>query len=156
MAKPKQKWTPEEEEALSAGVEKYGLGRWKNILTDPQFASPLANRSNVDLKDKWRNLSGGDYGSNSRGNVRINWFEEINKLLLTYQEPSKSSVNKRRAPPYKAMIYEALSSIDDPKGTDAKTMVKFLEPKYDVTKNFRKLLTAKLRNLVLNGAEWRP
>ncbi|KAD3641849.1 hypothetical protein E3N88_31073 [Mikania micrantha] len=151
MARPKQKWTSEEEEALSTGVEKYGLGRWKTILSDPQFASSLVNRSNVDLKDKWRNLSGSDYGSGSRGNVKTPWMQMINNLLLTSPELSRSSVEKRRAPPYKTMIYETLSSIDDPHGTDVNTMVKFLEPKYQLPKNFRRLLTAKLRKLVLNG-----
>nr|KAJ0211609.1 hypothetical protein LSAT_V11C400194560 [Lactuca sativa] len=57
MAKERQKWTLEEEEALYYGVRKHGQGKWKVILTDPQFASALANRSNIDLKDKWRNVS---------------------------------------------------------------------------------------------------
>ncbi|KAK9052768.1 hypothetical protein SSX86_029398 [Deinandra increscens subsp. villosa] len=153
MAKPKQKWTSEEEKALSAGVEKYGLGKWKSILTDPQFASSLANRSNVDLKDKWRNLSGNDYVPSSRRNVRTSWMQVMNNLLLTYPEPSTSRllVERRRPPPYKTMIYEALSSIDDPNGTHVNTMVQFLEPKYELPKNFRRLLSAKLRKLVLNG-----
>lgn len=50
MVKQKQKWTREEEEALSAGVAKYGQGKWKVILTDPQFAPSLVIRSNIDLK----------------------------------------------------------------------------------------------------------
>lgn len=50
MAKQKQRWSIEEEEALSAGVERYGHGKWKHILSDPQFASTLVLRSNIDLK----------------------------------------------------------------------------------------------------------
>lgn len=50
MGAPKQKWTPEEEAALKAGVLKHGTGKWRTILSDPQFSSVLKSRSNVDLK----------------------------------------------------------------------------------------------------------
>lgn len=50
MGNQKLKWTQEEEEALIAGIEKYGAGKWKNILVDPQFAPLLTSRSNIDLK----------------------------------------------------------------------------------------------------------
>lgn len=56
MGNPKQKWTPEEESALKAGIAKHGAGKWSAILKDPEFSSTLFSRSNVDLKDKWRNL----------------------------------------------------------------------------------------------------
>ncbi|KAF1783180.1 Myb-like domain [Phytophthora cactorum] len=46
----------DEEEFLRRGVEKYGIGKWKKILIDGKdvFSS---HRTNVDLKDKWKNLS---------------------------------------------------------------------------------------------------
>lgn len=50
MGAPKQKWTAEEEAALKAGVVKHGAGKWRTILTDPEFSSILHLRSNVDLK----------------------------------------------------------------------------------------------------------
>ncbi|KAL6972690.1 hypothetical protein U1Q18_026863 [Sarracenia purpurea var. burkii] len=56
MGNQKQKWASEEEEALRAGVAKHGTGKWKNILKDPHFAPSLTHRSNIDLKDKWRNI----------------------------------------------------------------------------------------------------
>ncbi|KAJ0229002.1 Telomere repeat-binding factor 5 [Hirschfeldia incana] len=56
MGNQKLKWTSDEEEALRAGIEKHGAGKWKNILRDPYFSDHLINRSNIDLKDKWRNL----------------------------------------------------------------------------------------------------
>ncbi|KAM0065182.1 putative transcription factor MYB-HB-like family [Helianthus debilis subsp. tardiflorus] len=56
---PKKWRTSKEEEALKAGVKEYKAGNWKDILKDPRFASILANRTNIDLKDKWRNLNGG-------------------------------------------------------------------------------------------------
>ena len=50
MGAPKQKWTAEEEAALKAGVRKHGAGKWRTILTDPEFSGILHLRSNVDLK----------------------------------------------------------------------------------------------------------
>lgn len=50
------KSTSEEESALRVGLVKYGTGKWRTILKDLEFAACLAARSNVDLKDKWRNL----------------------------------------------------------------------------------------------------
>uniref|UniRef100_A0A453LQX0 Uncharacterized protein n=1 Tax=Aegilops tauschii subsp. strangulata TaxID=200361 RepID=A0A453LQX0_AEGTS len=53
----KQKWTSEEEAALRAGIARYGVGSWRLILKDDDFRSILSCRSNVDLKDKWRNIN---------------------------------------------------------------------------------------------------
>ena len=39
---------------LKKGVEKYGVGRWQDILAEYNFD---ARRTPVDLKDKWRNLT---------------------------------------------------------------------------------------------------
>ncbi|KAL5986307.1 hypothetical protein ACLOJK_014640 [Asimina triloba] len=50
MGAPKQKWTSEEEEALVAGVNKHGAGKWRTIQKDPEFGHCLAARSNIDLK----------------------------------------------------------------------------------------------------------
>nr|GEZ20507.1 telomere repeat-binding factor 1-like [Tanacetum cinerariifolium] len=70
MTKHKHIWTSEEEQALYAGVEKYGTGKWKKILKDPRYSAILVDRSNVDLKDKWRNLHAALNGSRSRGKVK--------------------------------------------------------------------------------------
>lgn len=50
MGAPKQKWTSEEEDALRAGVDKHGAGKWRTIQMDPEFRHLLAARSNIDLK----------------------------------------------------------------------------------------------------------
>lgn len=50
MGAPKQKWTSEEEDALRAGVDKHGPGKWRTIQKDPEFSHLLATRSNIDLK----------------------------------------------------------------------------------------------------------
>lgn len=57
MGNQKLKWTNEEEDALIAGIERHGPGKWKAILLDPQFGPLLTSRSNIDLKDKWRNMN---------------------------------------------------------------------------------------------------
>ncbi|KAK9908614.1 hypothetical protein WJX75_000498 [Coccomyxa subellipsoidea] len=64
----KQKWTEEEERALRIGVEKFGVGKWRLIQKDETLGPELVNRSNVDLKDKWRNLNMDMFGS--RGDKR--------------------------------------------------------------------------------------
>ncbi|KAG0469801.1 hypothetical protein HPP92_016501 [Vanilla planifolia] len=70
MGAPKQKWTAEEESALKAGVAKHGSGNWRTILRDPEFSGILFLRSNVDLKDKWRNMRVTANGCGSREKAR--------------------------------------------------------------------------------------
>ncbi len=47
------KWTDQEIENLVRGVKECGEGHWKEIMAKYTFV----NRSNIDLKDKWRNLT---------------------------------------------------------------------------------------------------
>ncbi|KAL3683958.1 hypothetical protein R1sor_001980 [Riccia sorocarpa] len=49
-----RKWSRDETEALKKEVFKYGKGRWKLILANN--AAIFDGRTEVDLKDKWRNL----------------------------------------------------------------------------------------------------
>ncbi|GER28125.1 telomeric repeat binding protein [Striga asiatica] len=50
-----RKWSLAEEDTLRTGVEKYGKGNWKVILT--AYRDEFEGRTEVDLKDKWRNLT---------------------------------------------------------------------------------------------------
>ncbi|XAR54507.1 hypothetical protein NMG60_11029660 [Bertholletia excelsa] len=52
--KPK-KWSLVEEDTLRAAVLKYGQGNWKFILN--QHHDVFEERTDVDLKDKWRNMT---------------------------------------------------------------------------------------------------
>ncbi|XAR62891.1 hypothetical protein NMG60_11017808 [Bertholletia excelsa] len=52
--KPK-KWSVVEEDTLRAAVLKYGQGNWKFILN--QHRDIFEERTDVDLKDKWRNMT---------------------------------------------------------------------------------------------------
>lgn len=49
-----KRWTPLEEDTLRTGVGKFGLGNWKLILN--AYRSVFEERTEVDLKDKWRNM----------------------------------------------------------------------------------------------------
>lgn len=50
-------WTVQEEAALVKAVSVHGEGQWALILAHADYAHILTQRSNVDLKDKWRSLS---------------------------------------------------------------------------------------------------
>ncbi|KAJ0666507.1 putative transcription factor MYB-related family [Helianthus annuus] len=133
---PKKWWTSKEEEALKAGVKEYKAGNWKDILKDPRFASILANRTNIDLKDKWRNMNGG--GCVSGGSRKAS----------TSRPPVKRIDRKYK---YNTMIYESLRYIEDPNGTDVDTMMNFLESKYELHSSFRKSFIAALEALEVKG-----
>ncbi|XP_011072548.1 telomere repeat-binding factor 4 isoform X1 [Sesamum indicum] len=166
MGNQKQKWTAEEEEALKAGVAKHGAGKWKNILIDSEFAPKLANRSNVDLKDKWRNM-GASHGQGCRDNSVTpkakatasnaaapkpqNSSTVFSSKEKANENPPHSPQETKNVPKYNAMILEALSSLKDPSGSDIGAIVGFIEQKYEVPQNFRRLLSSKLRKLVLQG-----
>ena len=42
---------------MAEGVARHGEGQWAKILADTEFRNILKGRSNVDIKDKWRNLA---------------------------------------------------------------------------------------------------
>ncbi|KAJ8751350.1 hypothetical protein K2173_016543 [Erythroxylum novogranatense] len=50
-----KRWSLEEEDALREGVKKFGKGNWKLILNSRRDI--FAERTEVDLKDKWRNMT---------------------------------------------------------------------------------------------------
>ncbi|XP_068338332.1 uncharacterized protein [Pyrus communis] len=51
-----KRWSLLEEETLRTGVQKYGKGNWKLILNS--YRDIFEERTEVDLKDKWRNMEG--------------------------------------------------------------------------------------------------
>ncbi|XP_021294179.1 telomere repeat-binding factor 4 [Herrania umbratica] len=170
MGNQKQKWTAEEEEALLAGVAKHGPGKWKNILKDPDFAPYLTHRSNIDLKDKWRNLSVSTSAQGSRDKSRAPKVKAIVASLpntpssapaasrahivttdAVVGDASNSSLDGKNAPRYNTMIFEALSTIKDANGSDISAIVSYIEQRHEVPPNFRRLLSSRLRRLVSQG-----
>ncbi|KAI2632798.1 hypothetical protein GGS21DRAFT_143078 [Xylaria nigripes] len=51
-AKPRRKWSEEETNHLLLGVSKHGVGRWTDILDDPEYR--FNERTAGDLKDRFR------------------------------------------------------------------------------------------------------
>mmetsp|Transcript_16749 Transcript_16749/g.25148 ORF Transcript_16749/g.25148 Transcript_16749/m.25148 type:complete len:552 (-) Transcript_16749:122-1777(-) len=50
------RWSADEEEAFMEGIRKHGVGSWAEILQDPELSFRFCGRTNVNLKDKYRNL----------------------------------------------------------------------------------------------------
>ncbi|KAJ6802113.1 uncharacterized protein M6B38_178775 [Iris pallida] len=51
----RRRWTVLEEDTLREAVNTYGRGKWKKILTS--YHEIFEERTEVDLKDKWRNMT---------------------------------------------------------------------------------------------------
>ncbi|EXB29696.1 Histone H1 [Morus notabilis] len=161
MGNPKQKWTEEEEEALLAGVAKHGPGKWTIIIKDPDFAHFLTHRTNVDLKDKWRNLgpSISSRGSKEKTrdpkivNIRSSSIRENASPHAAMDDPSNSTLDGKSASRYNAMIFEALSTMKDVNGSDFVGILNFIKQRHDMAlpPNFRRLMSTRLRRLVLQG-----
>nr|QCO76344.1 telomere repeat-binding factor [Tamarix hispida] len=168
MGNPKQKWTAEEEDALRAGVAKYGPGKWKFIQRDPEFNRYLHSRSNIDLKDKWRNMGAATQGSREKCRTpKVKAFQDPPALPApdmqtssdnpaahelpeahVKEETSKESHDPRNGPRYNDMIFEALLTTKEANGLDITQLLSFIEQRTEVPPNFRKSLSSRLRRLV--------
>uniref|UniRef100_A0A1J3G5M8 MYB transcription factor n=1 Tax=Noccaea caerulescens TaxID=107243 RepID=A0A1J3G5M8_NOCCA len=157
MGNQKLKWTAEEEETLLAGVRKHGPGKWKNILRDPDFAEQLSNRSNIDLKDKWRNLSVAPGIQGSKDKIRtpkikaaafdlasaaaaaiitptpsancspVAQLARSGSSDLSIDDSCNSVFDSKNAPRYDGMIFEALSASPNADGSDVSAIYNFIE-----------------------------
>ncbi|KAK2992997.1 hypothetical protein RJ640_004509 [Escallonia rubra] len=151
MGAPKQKWTADEEAALKAGVIKHGAGKWRTILKDPEFSGVLFLRSNVDLKDKWRNMSVMANGWGSREKARL--------ALKRMQHAPRQDENAM-APP--TNVAESDEEIVDAKplavstgypqiGSSKRSIIRLDMEQYWAPPNFKRLLSAKLKYMTTNG-----
>ncbi|CAN4090573.1 unnamed protein product [Withania somnifera] len=174
MGAPKQKWTSEEEAALKAGVAKYGVGKWSTILKDPEFATVLRSRSNVDLKDKWRNLHAmtSGWGSRHRGRVvsrsvqptpkhdDSNLVSSVGendievpdtKPLASSGEILKDFVSKKPLSRLDDLIQEAIAKMKEPHGSSLNAISSYIEERCAAPPNFERLLAANLKALTDKG-----
>ncbi|CAD5169356.1 unnamed protein product [Musa acuminata subsp. malaccensis] len=55
IRRKRKRWSSLEEETLRKAVRKHGVGNWKFILSC--FSKIFEDRTEVDLKDKWRNMT---------------------------------------------------------------------------------------------------
>ncbi|KAL3583378.1 hypothetical protein D5086_014439 [Populus alba] len=174
MGAPKQKWTAEEEAALKAGVLKHGTGKWRTILMDPEFSAILRLRSNVDLKDKWRNINvTAIWGSRKKAKIALKRRpltpkrEENAKALSTVVQTNEEVVDakplafasgtpgnggpKDLLARLDNLILEAITTLKEPTGSDKASIALYIQEKYWAPMNLRKLLGGKLKHLTANG-----
>ncbi|XP_010906107.2 single myb histone 5 isoform X1 [Elaeis guineensis] len=176
MGAPKQKWTAEEEAALKAGVVKHGAGKWRTILKDPEFSGVLCLRSNVDLKDKWRNISVTASGWGSREKARIalkkskqvsnhdhnpmalsTIVKDVNDEIVNAKPLAVSSESLRIAGPkgsnsrLENLILEAITTLEEPTGSNKTSIAMYIEDQYWPPPDFKRLLSAKLKALTASG-----
>ncbi|GAB2252300.1 hypothetical protein Droror1_Dr00005147 [Drosera rotundifolia] len=175
MGAPKQKWTAEEEAALRAGVHKHGPGKWQTILRDPEFSDILCSRSNVDAKDKWRNINVTLSGLGSREKARLAFKKNRHKVKhedkpvslnnsvqddgknneaivpVTSSEVVQVTDPKRNRSRLDNIILEALITLKEPKGSDKNAIALIIEERFWAPANLKGLLSAKLKFMVANG-----
>ncbi|RZB78369.1 Telomere repeat-binding factor 1 isoform A [Glycine soja] len=178
MGAPKQKWTAEEEAALKAGVVKHGAGKWRTILTDPEFSSILRMRSNVDLKDKWRNINvTAIWGSRQKAKLALKKnllpspkIDHNHMALSTVvqrdkevADPKPLAVSSGTSPNSKEktsklqnfqldnLILESIIKLKEPRGSDKAAIAAYIEDQYCSTPTLRKLLSTKLKHMVACG-----
>ncbi|KAG8364190.1 hypothetical protein BUALT_Bualt19G0101200 [Buddleja alternifolia] len=175
MGAPKQKWTQEEEAALKAGVIKHGPGKWRTILKDPKFSGILYLRSNVDLKDKWRNMSvmANGWGSRERPRLAVKRMHPTHKLgesSMSFSSISQSDEEmvderflaasggsspndgpERSVMRLDNLIMEAINNSREPGGCNKTIIAAYIEDQYWAPPNFKRILSAKLKHLAATG-----
>ncbi|VAH61398.1 unnamed protein product [Triticum turgidum subsp. durum] len=178
MGAPKQRWTSEEEAALKAGVAKHGPGKWRTILRDTDFSAVLRLRSNVDLKDKWRNLSvtAGGYGSREKARMALKQGKRVPKVntepmdvdadnldnvhdtvidakpLAVVVEPSQRECSSEKSVArLDDLILEAIKKLKESSGSNKTAIASYIEEQYWPPADFQRLLSTKLKALVVTG-----
>ncbi|XRB09198.1 transcription factor MYB [Pycnococcus provasolii] len=167
MGAPKVKWAHEEEDALREGVRKYGQGKWRAIQKDPEFSRHLVNRTNVDLKDKWRNLSAAAQEGRTtlpelpanpapvpkspRGKRAADGAASGAGGEPTHPVPPLASQKPKKVR-YEDMVVQAVTELGSTdEGVSAQGVAKWIEEYHEVPNNFRKTLNTHLTNLVATG-----
>lgn len=172
MGAPKQKWTAEEEAALKAGINKHGAGKWRTILKDPEFSSVLRYRSNVDLKDKWRNMNVTVNASGSRNDkartaptakkprsapkqegpstalaaITSDGDDDVADVMPLATGSAKKSLSR-----LENIILEAVKSLNEPTGSYKTAVSNYIEEQYWPPADFDHVLSAKLNELTATG-----
>ncbi|CAA0294130.1 unnamed protein product [Arabidopsis thaliana] len=134
-------------EALLAGLAKHGSGKWTSILDDPEFAAQLLDRTNINLKDKWRNIKKSRTQSLESTSIFTS-PSETSRSVVSYEASPSSSSDMSNDARYDAMVFEAVSTINDENGSNLKEILRFIEGQHEVPQNFKKLLSYSLGILV--------
>ncbi|XP_073288927.1 single myb histone 1-like isoform X1 [Primulina huaijiensis] len=175
MGAPKQRWTSEEEAALKAGIKKYGVGKWSTILKDQDFSSALRSRSNVDLKDKWRNLNCMANGMGSRHRVKVSHkssqatnkhggdaavhemvvekdSEEVDLTHVAESiETSYDAGSERQDSRLNDLILEAVTKLKEPRGSSQHAIARYIELRHAAPPDLERTLATNLKLLTEKG-----
>ncbi|CAN8251460.1 unnamed protein product [Cochlearia groenlandica] len=177
MGAPKQKWTQEEEAALKAGVLKHGTGKWRTILSDPEFSLVLKSRSNVDLKDKWRNISvTALWGSRKKAKLALkkalpapkqddNNITPLTIVPFPNEEEQTNPISpgdsggglprthasKRSITSLDKIILEAITNLKEPRGSDRTSIFLYIEENFTMPPNMKRHVAVRLKLLSSNG-----
>ncbi|XP_057449639.1 telomere repeat-binding factor 2-like isoform X2 [Lotus japonicus] len=169
MGAPKQKWTAEEEAALKAGVVKHGAGKWRTILTDPEYSAVLRMRSNVDLKDKWRNINvTAIWGSRQKAKLAknlpapklVNNHTALSTIVQHEDDANTKPLavsggttpnSKEQISRLDNLILDSIIRLKEPKGSDRAAIAAYIEDQYWSPSNLRTLLSTKLKHMVASG-----
>ncbi|ONK67336.1 uncharacterized protein A4U43_C06F19110 [Asparagus officinalis] len=176
MGNPKQRWTAEEESALRAGIAKHGTGKWSTILKDPEFGQILYSRSNVDLKDKWRNIRviSSGRGPRERATVTMKKNRQTPKSNNTQMVPSSvvrdisdgildampiaiSAGPPPTTTPGKTeanmanLILEAITNLKEANGCNITAITMYIEDHYVPRADLKQLLSGELQRMTGTG-----
>ncbi|XP_028764239.1 telomere repeat-binding factor 2 isoform X2 [Neltuma alba] len=131
-------------------------------------------RSNVDLKDKWRNINvTAIWGSRQKAKLAlkrnlpnpkndnnhmalstaVQHGEEVldTKPLAVAGGMPQSANPKEQISRLDNLILEAIINLKEPKGTDRAAIAAYIEEHYCSPPNLRKLLSMKLKHMVASG-----
>jgi len=76
-----KRWTSEETDCLAHGVAIYGVGSWLKIKN--HFHGELQDRTNVDLKDRWRNVGGPRQSQKQKRKLKT-CVAEVSRVQISY------------------------------------------------------------------------
>ncbi|KAL0652099.1 hypothetical protein Bca4012_094790 [Brassica carinata] len=152
MGGRKQMWTPKEVTALRAGVRAYGIGKWRGILSDSKFGRALKARSNVDLKDKWRNISAATFGSRKKKVLAIVAVDNDNdgEQEIVPASPANGDDEGLFAS-VDTFILEAITSWKKLLRPNKKSILHHVEEKNNMQPGEKWLVTSRLEHLVNVG-----
>ncbi|KAF2618308.1 hypothetical protein F2Q68_00042231 [Brassica cretica] len=150
MGNHKLKWTEEEEEALLAGVQKHGpkcfAARSIDKVRTPKIKAAALNLAAVAA------AATSTPPPSSATPSPVAPLPRSGSSDLNVDDSWNTMVDAKNAPRYDGMIFEALSALTDPSGSDVTTIFNFIEEKkHEVPPTFKRVLGSRLRRLAAQG-----
>lgn len=118
--RPKKYWTKEETTILKLAVFKYGR-KW-SIIEKMYPIFKKNNRTQIDIKDKWRNLTrkSRNYGNDGGGSI-----PKVYRMKSPYRVRSRSLRSRKKSPKYSGVYdYIIYSKEGCPYCKNAKELLK--------------------------------